>query len=108
MPSATRSPYQLKETTSYRREFLEIIDYYIDEGFPDFAKIFIAQLENKLSAIKTYPHGYDQPFPEINVQRANIGKYAIYFTINKTTKEIILLHLFHSRRNIEEIIAQSH
>jgi plasmid stabilization system protein ParE len=86
-------------------EFFAIVDYFIDEGFPEFAEIFVSQLEKTLALIKTYPYGFDQPFSDINARRANVGRYAIFFTVNDATKEIILLHILHSRRDIEQILS---
>lgn len=54
-----------------------------------------------------FPHYPKEPWQSRGLRYFTVDNYNVYYLINESTKEVVILHVFYGGRNIDECLVKS-
>ena len=65
-------------------------------------------IENKINIIKSFPEScpviQNESIKNVEVRKATIDSYVLYYTINRSDNSIYVINFVHGRQSLEELI----
>ncbi len=96
--------YSIKWSEKSKNDFIEIIDYLIDNWGKNSAKKFKNTAINSIELISKMPAIYPSTEYRKNLRRCIVVKQvSMYFQVNESEKEIIIVRFYDNRRNLDNI-----
>lgn len=94
--------YTIITTVSFIEDLNSII-YYFNHKFkePNISEKFYLKIIKNLSSLSLFPERYPKisNLNNINLRKLIIDNYVIIYETNHSTKQVFILHIFHSSQN---------
>lgn len=92
--------YEVIWLNSFKDELSHMYNYFsINLNENGIAAKFHKKVINSLSHLSYYPELYQKINHSKEIRRIPIGKYVIFYTINRFKKQVFILHIFHGNQN---------
>ena len=96
--------YNIRYSTSFNNELVEILDYLTNElNNPSAAIRLVNELEERIKILNMFPKLFTSKVHNgIQIYKFNIQNYSVFYSIENSN--ILICHIFYSKRNFSDII----
>ena len=100
------SKYKFRFVKEAEQEYDAAALYYAENGGIDVAERFIIKVDTVIEMLEMYPNAGDNLKEIPGVKSARVPKYPyrIFYTVNKDGLEVIGISVYHSKRDLDNLI----
>ncbi len=101
--------YKIIFTQEFENDLDNVIDYISNKLFsPIAAKNFYSQIKEKINNLNNspfiYPVYHDEKLSKKGLRYIVISNYLMFYTVNESGKEVIMLRFLYGKRNSADIL----
>ena len=107
MASSSDEPtkYFIKINDLASQELDEIYNYIKEDVGEDIAYKQESLIIRRIRQLSVFPNGYPMLESKPPLRSVRAGRYRIFFLVNDDKKTVEVVHIFHSRRDIDSLAA---
>lgn len=96
-------------TPEFEQDFINIYTYISEVLLvPETAQKQINRILDQIGKLNEMPHRFPliekEPWHNRGLRKLIVDNYIVFYLINAKTNEVVILHVFYSGRNIDELL----